>query len=266
MFFQKLPSIRLIMLVILLIQICVAASIFLLKQASALSEQFETQYLTKEIDYLSTEEQTTEFKKKAIPVLKDDQDHPSEFSLPAEFSERAKFEIILLKELGKGVLLSGPIRSGDKARLVTFLEQEGRHASFVSLHSPGGNVNEAHAIGRELRARRLATVLSSKASCLSACPYIMAGGVDRYISEYSLLGVHRHYYSDNLYIPIYFAVEDIQKSQAATFKYLKEMGILIDVMEHILSTPSDEIYILNTKELIEYKFVTKPFSFTKDST
>ena len=61
-------------------------------------------------------------------------------------------------------------------------------------------------------------------------------------------------------MPLYFAVEDIQKSQAETFRHLKKMGINTDVMENILETPPDEVYLLSRDELIKYNFVTHLFS------
>ena len=42
-----------------------------------------------------------------------------------------------------------------------------------------------------------------------------------------------------------------------TFKHLKKMGISTDVMEHILDTPPEELYIFNVEELLKFNFATK---------
>jgi len=52
-----------------------------------------------------------------------------------------------------------------------------------------------------------------------------------------------------------FAVEDIQRSQGEVMTYLDEMGIGPLVMQHALSTPPGEIYVLLLFELLEYRFI-----------
>ena len=84
----------------------------------------------------------------------------------------------------------------------------------------------------------------------------MAGGVERIFSSYSLLGVHQHYFPKNMLIPVFFAVQTVQEGQAKTFRHLKQMGISIEIMEYILSTPPEEIYVLSIEELERYNFAT----------
>ena len=58
-------------------------------------------------------------------------------------------------------------------------------------------------------------------------------------------------------IPVFFAVQTVQDGQAKTFRHLKQMGISTEIMEHILSTPPEEIYVLSTEELEKYNFATE---------
>jgi hypothetical protein len=57
-------------------------------------------------------------------------------------------------------------------------------------------------------------------------------------------------------MPVYFAVEDIQRNQGETMAYLIEMGIDPGVMVHGLSTPPQEIYVLVEEELIDSRLAT----------
>ncbi|MEL6809414.1 MAG: hypothetical protein AAFO97_16700, partial [Pseudomonadota bacterium] len=55
--------------------------------------------------------------------------------------------------------------------------------------------------------------------------------------------------------PAAFAVEDIQRGQGEVMTYLDEMGIDPLLMQHALSTPPDEIYVLLPEELERYGFI-----------
>ena len=92
--------------------------------------------------------------------------------------------------------------------------------------------------------------------CYSACPYLFAGGETREIEEGASIGVHQHYFGQNTYLPAFVAVEDIQRGQGEVMVYLDEMGIDPLVMQHALTTPSDEIYVLLPEELDRYGFAT----------
>ena len=48
-------------------------------------------------------------------------------------------------------------------------------------------------------------------------------------------GLHQHYYETPGYMPVYFAVENIQRSQGATMGYLIEMGVDPGIMIHGLT-------------------------------
>jgi len=93
--------------------------------------------------------------------------------------------------------------------------------------------------------------------CLSSCPYVIAGGVERRVSLAGAVGLHQHYYEAPGYMPVFFAVEDIQFSQGETMGYLIEMGIDPGVMVHGLKTPPNDIYVLVESELLESRMATE---------
>lgn len=156
-------------------------------------------------------------------------------------------------------LITGTIAPGDAARFAEWLAGV-ETPEALRLHSPGGSVMDALAIGRALRDAELATVMEPGDICFSACPYILSGGVTRQVAEDAFVGMHQHYFGENTALPAFLAVEDIQRGQGEVMAYLDEMGIDVRVMEHALTTPPEDIYILLPEELIEYQIVTQPIS------
>jgi hypothetical protein len=90
---------------------------------------------------------------------------------------------------------------------------------------------------------------------MSACPYVLAGGAQRSIDDTALVGVHQHYFGQNTLLPAAFAVEDIQHGQGEVMRYLIDMGIDPAVMQHALTTPPDQIYVLLPDQLEAYGFI-----------
>jgi hypothetical protein len=153
-----------------------------------------------------------------------------------------------------GVLqVTGAIAPGDARRFADFLEAAAEDVTRVRLNSPGGAVDEALSIGRQIRAAELETFLGASDICLSACPYILAGGTERMAHPESQVGVHQHYFGTNTVLPAFLAVEDIQHGQGEVMTYLDSMGIDILLMRHALVTPPDEIYVLLPEQLETYR-------------
>lgn len=160
-------------------------------------------------------------------------------------------------DLQGGVLqVTGAIASGDAKRFADVLETTGKEVTRVRLNSPGGAVDEALSIGRQIRAAGLETFLGASDICLSACPYILAGGTERQVHPEGQVGVHQHYFGTSTVLPAFLAVEDIQHGQGEVMTYLDSMGVDTLVMRHALVTPPDEIYVLLPEELEAYRFVS----------
>ncbi|ABA80684.1 hypothetical protein GQF56_18825 [Rhodobacter sphaeroides] len=158
---------------------------------------------------------------------------------------------------GARVTLTGQIAAGDAARFSALLEQRGERPEVVELDSSGGVVSEALLIGRQIRALGAATEVEAGAVCLSACPYLLAGGVERRVAEGGLVGVHQHYFGENSLLPAFLAVEDVQRGQAEVMRYLDEMGVDPRLMMHGMETPAREIYMLDAARLAELRLSTE---------
>lgn len=172
---------------------------------------------------------------------------------PGEMPER--LSLVSETEGDRRVLtLRGIIAPGDAQRLADALERD--DIDLARLDSPGGSVRDALEIGRQLRVAGIGTEVPTGAICLSACPYVLAGGITREVGPQGMVGVHQHYFGENTVLPAFLAVEDIQRGQGEVMGYLDEMGIDLRLMQPALATPPDAIYILVREELERYGLVT----------
>jgi hypothetical protein len=168
-------------------------------------------------------------------------------------------ERLTLTAIDAGIYrLEGGIKAGDADRISKLILEATPKVETVVLQSPGGSVSDALDLGRFLRAQTINTEMRSGEICYSACPYVLAAGVIRRIEDDASVGVHQHYFGESTILPASFAVEDIQRGQSEVMVYLNAMGIDPLVMQHALSTPPDEIYVLLPEQLDDYGFITKP--------
>jgi hypothetical protein len=180
-----------------------------------------------------------------------------EITFPTDLPPRLEFELHEDSEMGALVFMNGAIEVGDADRLNAYLASLAEVPSTVAINSPGGIVDEALAVGRILRERGLDTMILPGMACLSSCPYVLAGGIERRVSLRGIVGLHQHYYDAPAYMPVFFAVEDIQRSQGVTMRYLINMGVDPGVMVHGLMTPPNDIFILVESELLESQLATE---------
>jgi hypothetical protein len=180
-----------------------------------------------------------------------------EMDLPEEMIERLDFAVTEIGEFGEHLLVLGAIEPGDAKRFEAFLESQKDPTLPVAFHSPGGAVKEALAIGRMLRERDMTTVILPGMACVSACPYMLAGGVERKVSRDGAVGLHQHYYDAPGYLPAIWAVEQIQFGQGETMAFLIEMDVDPALMLYSLNTPPDDIYVLIEEELLDSRIATE---------
>lgn len=163
---------------------------------------------------------------------------------------------LVLQPLDDGrAMLTGRIEQGDADRITTQIAAS--EAGEIVLHSPGGNVADALEIGRAIRASGKTTALRARDVCLSACPYMLAGGTERRVEDGGRVGLHQHYFGENTFLPAFLAVRDIQRGQAEVMRHLDEMGVDPMVLVKGLSTPPQSIYVLTPEELSEFQMVTE---------
>ncbi len=185
------------------------------------------------------------------------QDGPLDLPLPETFLNRLDFSVRDVEGVGRVLLLSGQIEVEDSSRFASFLSGMKVKPDIVALHSPGGVVSEALSIGKQVRDAELPSAVLAGAMCVSSCPYILAGGVERTVSLRGIVGMHQHYYDQPRLIPVVFAVEGIQKGQGETMEHLIEMGVEPALMIYSLNTPPEEIYALVEDELVDTRIATQ---------
>ncbi|MDC0136367.1 hypothetical protein OAI26_06870 [Sulfitobacter sp.] len=163
--------------------------------------------------------------------------------------------ILTVVSAGAAVLLEGEIAGGDATRILKQINELREAPTRAILNSPGGSVQDALELGHALRLAGMETEMREGDICYSACPYLLAAGVTRTVPEEAFVGVHQHYFGESTLLPAFAAVKDIQRGQGQVMRYLDQMGIDPLVMQHVLVTPPDEIYVLLPEELQRYKFI-----------
>jgi len=198
-------------------------------------------------------DQTRRYRPRDLPADAPGRPFPMTGDMPARLT------LIEVDHEGARVLrMVGTVAPGDAARLegdlTARLDGDDPPAAIL-LHSPGGSVTDALDLGRLLRGLQASVAVVAGDVCLSACPYILAGGADRAVDPDGSVGVHQHYFGENSVQPAFMAVEDIQRGQGMVMAYLDEMGIDPRIMQKALVTPPDEIYILLPEEMERFDLV-----------
>ena len=194
--------------------------------------------------------QTRRFSPNNMPIGPAPDGNPDRpFRSTGDMPDRLQFDLS-----GDLLTLTGSIMVGDADRLSENFEDAVKR---VRLNSPGGSVQDALLIGQAIRDAGAATVLQEGDICLSACPYILAAGVERRVHTDAQVGVHQHYFGANSALPAFLAVAQIQRGQANVMTHLDEMGVDPLVMQHAMATPSNEIYILLNDQLTQYQLATE---------
>ncbi|MBM3605400.1 MAG: hypothetical protein FJX25_11805 [Alphaproteobacteria bacterium] len=156
------------------------------------------------------------------------------------------------------IQLTGRIAAGDADRFAAWLDRNRPSETLVRLDSSGGSVSDAVAIGRTIRSAGYMTEVADGAVCLSACPYMLAGGAARVVAQGGVVGVHQHYFGQNTILPAFMAVNDLQRAQAGVMDYLTQMGVDLRLMTYALRTPPEEINILDPAVMVELRLTTAP--------
>lgn len=168
---------------------------------------------------------------------------------PEQLSEPLSIELV-----GGGVLmLSGTIVPGAADQFTAEIAARGDYIETVALNSPGGAVDDALAIGRMIREAGFDTAVGDGALCGSSCPLVLAGGIERIVSDSAAVGVHQIYAGvGGGEIGSAQAMSDAQAITARISRYLDEMGIDPLVWVNAMETPPDRLYFLTVEEMEEY--------------
>ncbi|MEM9582659.1 MAG: hypothetical protein AAGA08_06050 [Pseudomonadota bacterium] len=198
-------------------------------------------------------DQTRRYAPRDTPLIQPGAGNPGlPYRSTGDMPTRLSFEI-----KSETLTLTGQIAPGDADRFTHYLETSPQNLTHIRLNSHGGSVSDALSIGRHLREQGFDTLMGAGDICLSACPYVLASGIERIIHEEAQVGVHQHYFGTNSALPAFLAVEDIQRGQGEVMVYLDGMGVDPMIMRHALVTPPDEIYVLMPTQLKDYKMATE---------
>lgn len=154
-----------------------------------------------------------------------------------------------VSEDGRTLTVIGAVTDGYYNRFVSALNAN-PGIREIALGSDGGKVIEALKAGREIRLRRLDTVLFG--DCFSACPLVFLGGVRRIVwAPHPKLGFHQVYVGDGEPIPLGAPIyRDIAK-------YVIEMGSDPRLfLEYMLAANSEEIFVPRVDDYCDGNVVT----------
>jgi hypothetical protein len=155
------------------------------------------------------------------------------------------------------LIATGTIMPGSAKAFADEVEKRGGYVKTVVLHSPGGSLGDALAIGRLIREKKFATEVADGRYCASACPLVFAGGVERRAAPKAAIGVHRAVTIASVPIDGRDGMEDGQRVSALAQKYLREMGVDPGVWIHAMETPNDRLYYFKPDELVALKLATQ---------
>ncbi|PZA12972.1 hypothetical protein DNX69_05740 [Rhodopseudomonas palustris] len=158
---------------------------------------------------------------------------------------------------GGRLMATGTITPGSAEAFGKELARHGEYIKTVVLNSPGGSVSDALSIGRMIRDHKLATEVEAGKYCASSCPLVLFGGAERRVGAKAAVGVHQ-----------VFAVKsteaaaprdqmgDAQRISARCQRYLRDMGIDLEVWIRAMETPKDRLFVFKPEELTKYGIAT----------
>ena len=164
---------------------------------------------------------------------------------------------------GGSMLAEGTIDLGAALRFAREIEQRGEYVRTVELNSPGGSVDDALAISKLIREKRLNTKVASRALCASSCPVILSGGIERFAETDALVGVHQLFSGTDDRPTAEEAMASAQSATARVARHLDAMGIAAGLWFHALETPPDHLYYLTAQEMAEFRLTTKASASAK---
>jgi hypothetical protein len=158
---------------------------------------------------------------------------------------------------GGRLMATGTITPGISQSFAAEVGKRGDYVKTVVLNSPGGSVADALAMGRLIRERKFATEVEPGEYCVSSCPLVFAGGVERRAGDRATIGVHQvaaiHSAANG---PPRDEMGVAQNISARCQRYLGDMGVSLQVWVHAMETPHDRLFVFKPDELKSLNMVT----------
>jgi hypothetical protein len=177
---------------------------------------------------------------------------------PLPQPEGATAQPMTFELIGGGRLMAtGTITPGILQSFAAETERHGEYIKTVVLNSPGGSVAEALEMGRLIREKRFATEVEAGKYCVSSCPLVFAGGVDRRADDKATIGVHQvTAVRSAANGPPRDEMSVAQNISARCQRYLGDMGVSLQVWVHAMETPHDRLFVFRPDELKSLNLVT----------
>src|SRR6202011_5481824 len=178
--------------------------------------------------------------------------------MPLPQPDRAMAQPMTFELVGGGRLMaSGTITPGISENFAAEAERHGEYIKTVVLNSPGGSVTDALAMGRLIREKKFATEVEAGKYCVSSCPLVFAGGVERRAGDSAEIGVHQvAAISSAANGPPRDEMSVAQNISARCQRYLGDMGVSLQVWVHAMETPHDRLFVFRPDELKSLNLVT----------
>ncbi|NOJ48805.1 COG3904 family protein [Bradyrhizobium archetypum] len=157
---------------------------------------------------------------------------------------------------GGRLIASGTITPGIFDSFAAEIGKRGDYIKTVVLHSPGGSVADALAMGRLIRERNFATEVEPGKYCASSCPLVFAGGVERRVGDKAIVGVHQVAALGSAAGLPRDEMNVAQDISARCQRYLGDMGVSLQVWVHAMETPHDKLFVFKPDELKSLNLVT----------
>lgn len=182
-------------------------------------------------------------------------------------SEEERFRTLLQGGVSD-VYATGIISEGTTNRFVKFIADNKVDSATIHFNSTGGSLFEGMKLGKAIRALQFNTAVAAYnpeyvedrnkyVVCASACAYAFAGGISRFLDNYSgKLGVHQFYSADDSQVPN----SVVQQTSGLIVAFLDEMGI--DARAFTISTVAgpDGMIWLDPKSATELNFANNGVS------
>ncbi len=154
------------------------------------------------------------------------------------------------------IVANGTIETGTAEEFARFDAKHGERARYVFLVSNGGVGGEAMDMARTIRERGLKTVVPREGYCLSACPLVLAGGLERVVYPDAWLGLHR---ASIRHLPAQDGADSLEQAEASMARvmdFLEEMDVDPLVWTDAMRTPVEKIHVMTHEEMIETRIAT----------
>lgn len=145
--------------------------------------------------------------------------------------------------------LEGVIEKGDFERFIKGIRQYKFVPEFVSISSPGGDVETAMKFGRFFRRAATQVKIEKGAECNSSCFLMLVGATERVFR--ADVGIHRPYYDRDVFgkLSPTEASDYFREMNKTVRAYLIEMDVPTELIDRMMSIESSSLEYLTAREI-----------------